>query len=253
MGALHDGHLSLVKEAKKRTDFVVVSIFVNPTQFGPNEDFAKYPRDLESDRAKVAAVGAAAVFAPTPDLMYSASDATRVRVAPLEPFLCGPIRPGHFEGVATVVTKLLNLVGPSVAVFGQKDFQQLAILRALARDLFLPVEIVGYPIVRESDGLAMSSRNAYLTTDQRARATALSQGLFSARAAYESGERKLEILEGLVRNPIAAAADSIDYVSLADPTTLIPKASGEVAGPLLVAVAARFGETRLLDNIVLGE
>ena len=177
MGALHEGHIALVRDAKRRAGFVAVSIFVNPTQFGPGEDFARYPRDLESDLAKLASADADAVFAPDSQAMYPDGDQTRVRVGELAASLCGPFRPGHFEGVATVVTKLFGLVGASVAVFGRKDYQQLAVIRRVVADLFLPVEVVGHPILREPDGLAMSSRNAYLSADERVRALGLSRGL----------------------------------------------------------------------------
>lgn len=252
MGALHDGHLALVRAAKAEADVVVASVFVNPTQFGPNEDFSKYPRDLDGDRAKLASAGCDLVFAPTAAEMYPTNDVTRVRVAPLEAFLCGPIRPGHFEGVATVVSKFFHLVGPATAVFGRKDYQQLAVLRAMVRDLFLPITIVGHPIVREADGLAMSSRNAYLTPAQRHDAQALSQGLAAAQQAFAQGARDADELAALVTAPIAAVADSIDYVSVADADTLAPL-TGDVGDRALLAIAARFGGTRLLDNVVLGE
>ena len=163
MGALHDGHLTLVREAKKRAAFVVVSIFVNPTQFGPNEDLSRYPRDLAGDLARLAPLGVDAVFTPQASELYPAGEETRVRVGPLAEPLCGRTRPGHFEGVATIVAKLFGIAGPSVAVFGQKDYQQLLVIRRMARDLFAPVEVVGIPTVRERDGLAMSSRNAFLS------------------------------------------------------------------------------------------
>src|SRR5579884_3842310 len=189
MGALHAGHLALVAEAKRRAPFVLVSIYVNPTQFGPGEDFARYPRDLEGDVRKVASAGADAVFAPDSGEMYPPGEQTRVRVGPLAEPLCGAFRPGHFEGVATVVAKLLGVVGPCVAVFGRKDYQQLLVIRRVVRDLFMPVEVVGHPIVREPDGLAMSSRNAYLSTDERARALALARGLDAAARLFAAGER----------------------------------------------------------------
>jgi pantoate--beta-alanine ligase len=252
MGALHEGHLALVREARKRAEFVVCSIFVNPTQFGPNEDLARYPRDLAGDVAKLE--GVSAVFAPEPDAMYPPGDSTRVRVEGVTAALCGPHRPGHFEGVATVVAKLFSVVGPSVAIFGKKDYQQLAVIRRMARDLFLPVEVVGYPIVREADGLAMSSRNAYLTVEERTRALALSRGLAEAWRAFAAGDRRAGVLREVAERAIVPAATSIDYVTLADPDTLRPLADGESAGErALLAMACRVGQTRLIDNVVLGE
>ena len=184
MGALHAGHLALVAEAQRRADFVVASVFVNPTQFGPKEDLDKYPRTLEADRQLVASAGGAGVFAPAPGLMYPPGDETRVRVGNTAGSLCGKHRPGHFEGVATVVTKLLTVTGRCVAVFGRKDYQQLAVIRRLVADLLLPTEIVGVPTVRESDGLAMSSRNAYLSAEARKLARAIPQGLSEAVRAF---------------------------------------------------------------------
>ena len=252
MGALHAGHLGLVAEARRRADFVVCSVFVNPTQFGPHEDFARYPRDLAAD---VALLGdAALVFAPEQAAMYPGGDETRVRVGPLAAHLCGPHRPGHFEGVATVVTKLLSIVGPAVAIFGKKDYQQLAILRRVATDLFLPVEVVGFPIVREADGLAMSSRNAYLSADERARALSLSRGLAEAARAFAGGERRAGTLRALARAPIERAATSVDYVTVADADALVPFADGvDIGERAVLAVACRIGATRLIDNVVLGE
>jgi pantoate--beta-alanine ligase len=252
MGALHEGHLALVREARRQCDFVVVSIFVNPTQFGPNEDLARYPRDLEGDVEKLH--DASLVFAPDVAAMYPPGDETRVRVGPLAAHLCGPHRPGHFEGVATVVTKLFAIVGPCRAVFGKKDFQQLAIIRRVVTDLFLPVEIVGAPIVRESDGLAMSSRNAYLAPEERVRALALSRGLSEAARAFAAGERSAGRLRGLAHREVERAATSIDYVTIADVDTLTPIDEGaEVGKHALLAVACRIGQTRLIDNLVLGE
>jgi pantoate--beta-alanine ligase len=254
MGALHEGHLALVREAKRRAPFVAVSIFVNPTQFGPNEDFGRYPRDLASDTAKVASVGADLVFAPEAGAMYPEGEQTRVNVGALALPLCGRFRPGHFEGVATVVTKLFALAGPSVAVFGKKDYQQLAILRRLAKDLFFPVEIVGHPIVREPDGLAMSSRNAYLSPPDRQRALGLSRGLAAARLAFEGGERAASALRSAARAEVERNADSIDYVDVTDPDSLVPvPEDGRVGARALVAIACRIGATRLIDNVVLGE
>lgn len=252
MGALHAGHLALVEEARKRAGFVIVSIFVNPTQFGPNEDFAAYPRNLEADVTKLGA--ADLVFAPEPGAIYLPGEETRVHVSGLAAHLCGPFRPGHFEGVCTVVTKLFNVVGPCVSVFGKKDYQQLAILRRVAEDLFMPIEIVGYPIVREPDGLAMSSRNAYLSPIERERALTLSRGLGLASHAFADGERNVGALRRMALGTIEAAATSIDYVTLADPATLVPlDDAATVDERALLALACRIGRTRLIDNVVLGE
>ena len=252
MGALHDGHLALVREAIRHADFVMCTIFVNPTQFGPNEDFACYPRDLASDVAKLD--GASIVFAPATAAMYPRGEETRVHVGALAAHLCGPHRPGHFEGVATVVTKLFAVAGRCTAVFGKKDYQQLAILRRIAKDLFLPVEVVGHPIVREDDGLAMSSRNAYLSADERSRALALSRGLSAAAKAFGAGERRAGSLRERVHAEVARVATSIDYVSVADADTLVPFDDGaNVDAHAVIAIACRIGKTRLIDNLVLGE
>ncbi len=254
MGALHAGHASLITEARRLADFVVVSVFVNPTQFGPSEDFARYPRALEKDLAACAEAGAAGVFAPGVDAMYPPGDETRVRPGPTAEPLCGPHRPGHFEGVATVVTKLFALAGPSTAVFGRKDYQQLQVIRRLARDLFLPVEIVGARTVREPDGLAMSSRNAYLSPEDRRRAAEIPRALAAAWEAFAAGERRAGALSGLARGRMEAAADRIDYVDVADPDTLRVLGPEERAGErALLALAIRIGATRLIDNVVLGE
>jgi pantoate--beta-alanine ligase len=252
MGALLVGHLALVRVAGARADWVVVSVFVNPTQFGPNEDFARYPRDLVGDLGKLDA--ADVVFAPDVAQMYPPGDETRVRVGALAEPLCGPHRPGHFEGVATVVTKLFGVVGACTAVFGKKDYQQLAIIRRLVTDLFLPVTVVGHPIVREPDGLAMSSRNAYLSAEDRARALALSRGLAAAWRVHAGGERRAGALREATHAIVKPAATSIDYVTVADADTLAPVADeARVGERALVAIAARFGPTRLIDNVVLGE
>jgi pantoate--beta-alanine ligase len=254
MGALHEGHLALAKEARRRASFVVCSIFVNPTQFGPNEDLARYPRDLEGDVRKLEGVGVDLVFAPDPAAMYIPGEQTRVRVAGLTEHLCGPHRPGHFEGVTTVVAKLFSIVGPSVAVFGKKDFQQLAVIRRMSRDLFFPIDVVGVPIVREPDGLAMSSRNVYLSPEERQRALGLSRGLAAAARAFAQGERRAGALRALAEASIAPVASSIDYVTVADVEAMTPvpddAATSEQA---LLAVACRIGGTRLIDNVVLGE
>lgn len=252
MGALHEGHLALVREARQRASFVVASIFVNPTQFGPSEDLARYPRDLEGDVRKLS--DADVVFAPEPGEMYPPGERTRVRVEGLTEHLCGASRPGHFEGVATVVAKLFALVGPSTAVFGKKDFQQLAVIRRMTRDLFFPVEVVGYPTVREPDGLAMSSRNAYLSPDDRARALGVPRGLAAAAAAFARGERRAGPLRSLALAEIEPIARSIDYVTLADADAITPLSDdARVPDRALLAVACRIGETRLIDNVVLGE
>jgi pantoate--beta-alanine ligase len=252
MGALHKGHLDLVRAARQRASFVVASVFVNPTQFGPGEDLARYPRDLEGDLRKLASVGTDAVFAPEASELYPESEQTRVCVGALAAPLCGAYRPGHFEGVATVVAKLFGIVGPCLSVFGRKDYQQLLIVQRVARDLFLPVEVVGHPIVREADGLAMSSRNAYLSTVERERARALVRGLQAAAVRFAEGERGTQELERVAREPIERAASSIDYVEVRAPDTLAPVAP--LTGPrALLAVACRIGSTRLIDNIVLGE
>ncbi|RYE88758.1 MAG: pantoate--beta-alanine ligase, partial [Myxococcales bacterium] len=194
MGALHEGHLDLARAARRHAQFVVASIFVNPTQFGPNEDFARYPRDLAGDGAKLGSAGVDLLFAPTHEAMYPPGEQMRVRPGAIAGPLCGEHRPGHFEGVATVVTKLLVATGPCVALFGRKDYQQLQVIRRLVTDLLLPAEIVGVPTVREPDGLAMSSRNAYLSAEDRSRALALVRGLQAADALFRAGERPRAVL-----------------------------------------------------------
>lgn len=254
MGALHAGHLALVKEAQRHARFVAVSIFVNPTQFGPNEDFSRYPRTLEADVAALCTVGADCVFAPSVEGMYPDSESTRVSVSGVSEPLCGVQRPGHFDGVATVVAKLFGLLGPGVAVFGRKDYQQLKVIERMTRDLMLPVEIVGHPIVREADGLAMSSRNRYLSDSEHHRALELSRALSDVVRAFASGERNAGALRGLVRARIERVADSIDYVEVTHPDTLRVHADSDRVGDrALVAVALRVGPARLIDNVVLGE
>lgn len=254
MGALHAGHTALIHEAAKRADFVAVTVFVNPTQFGPNEDLAKYPRTLESDIEKSINAGAKGVFAPSAEAMYPPGDETRVRVPVTSDPLCGAHRPGHFEGVATIVTKLFALAGPCVAVFGRKDYQQLQVIKRLARDLFLPVDVVGMRTVREPDGLAMSSRNAYLSQVERQQAVAIPRGLSAAVRAFQKGERDAGALRSMVRSHVEPIAKSIDYVDVADPDSLRVLGDGEKAGDrALVAVAVRTPSARLIDNVVLGE
>jgi pantoate--beta-alanine ligase len=251
MGYLHEGHLSLVREGKRRASCVLASIFVNPIQFGPREDLDRYPRDLPRDSALLEAEGVDALFAPEVEEMYPHGFATRVNVeGPLTEGLCGARRPGHFSGVATVVTKLFTACEPDVALFGQKDAQQAAVIRRFTRDLDLPVEIVVCPIVRERDGLAMSSRNVYLSPEERNQAPALFRSLRAAEALFASGERRAEVLLDTVRRGIARAPLArLDYAELVDADSLVPVQ--RVEAPALLALAVFFGSTRLIDNTVL--
>lgn len=254
MGALHAGHLHLVKVARRHAERVAVSIFVNPTQFGPNEDFTKYPRNLERDVALLQGVGADLVLSPSAEEMYPRGSETRVRVSGLSDHLCGPFRPGHFEGVATVVTKLFAIAGPCTAVFGRKDYQQLKIIERLARDLLLPVTIVGEPTVRDSDGLALSSRNAYLSAAERNRALVIPRSLAAAAAKFAAGERRAAALIEPVRAQLAEAGLRADYAEITDADELFPfPPDAHVGERALLAVAAFCGTTRLIDNLVLGE
>jgi pantoate--beta-alanine ligase len=233
MGSLHDGHLCLVRDARTRGDRVVVSIFVNPMQFGPSEDFAKYPRDLQRDRALLESLGVDVLFHPTVAEIYPDGYQTHIEVENLSLPLCGMVRPGHFRGVATVVAKLFNIVQPHVAIFGEKDFQQLQIVRRLVRDLSMDIDIVGHPIVREADGLAMSSRNAYLTPAERRAAVCLSRALCHAVTA------------AIAQEPLA----QIEYAKLCDPESL--QEIDQVQGAAVLALAVRFGRARLIDNRVI--
>jgi pantoate--beta-alanine ligase len=254
MGALHSGHLRLVEAARRHSERVAVSIFVNPTQFGPNEDFERYPRHLERDVELLATAGADLVFAPAPAEMYAPDERTRVNVSGLVDHLCGPFRPGHFQGVATVVTKLFAVAGPCTAVFGRKDYQQLKIIERLARDLLLPVRVVGEPTVRDHDGLALSSRNAYLSSDERAQALAIPRALAAVAARFGAGERRAVALIEPVRSSLTGAGLRLDYADIADADQLFPLDSNDVVGErALVAIAAFCGTTRLIDNLVLGE
>jgi pantoate--beta-alanine ligase len=257
MGALHEGHLTLAREARRRVGeggVVAVSIFVNPTQFGPHEDLARYPRELDADVGRCATAGVDVVFAPSVEAMYPPGDQTRVRVTKVaEPF-CGPFRPGHFEGVATVVTRLFVLAGACAAVFGRKDYQQWRVLDRMARDLFLPVEVIGHPTVREADGLAMSSRNRYLSVEDRLRARVVPEALSAAVRAYEGGERDVATLRSVAQAILCERADKVEYADLREPTDLdeLPNALA-ADGRAVLAVAVRIGATRLIDNVVLGE
>jgi pantoate--beta-alanine ligase len=248
MGALHAGHLALIAAARKHADRVVATIFVNPKQFGPREDFARYPRTLAADRKALAEAGADVLFVPPVEAMYPPGFATAVMVSGLSDDLEGGVRPGHFAGVATVVAKLLIQASPDVAVFGEKDFQQLAVIRRLARDLDLPVRIEGVATVRESDGLALSSRNAYLTPEQRRAAPALYRAL--ARAAADVADGRLDwpaIAEGAIRAIRTGGFDRVDYVELRDAATLEPVT--DPARPARILAAAWIGTTRLIDNV----
>jgi pantoate--beta-alanine ligase len=250
MGALHEGHLSLVRAAKHRCRAVVVSIFVNPAQFGPNEDFSKYPRTLENDSAQLAREGVDILFTPSTDEMYEPSPAVWVDVEGLSDRNEGRVRPGHFRGVATVVAKLFNIVQPDVAFFGEKDAAQLAVIRRMVRELRYPVEVVGCPIVREADGLAMSSRNVYLSADERKQAAVLSRALRAAEEAFRRGTSDGNTLATTVRQELSTEPVSIDYVEVLDPVNLLPVET--IKAPTLLAIAARVGGTRLIDNVVLG-
>jgi pantoate--beta-alanine ligase len=250
MGALHEGHASLIRAARSETGFVVVSIFINPTQFGPGEDFAKYPRPVAKDLALCRSEGVDLVFAPAAGEMYPGGFATTVRVAGLSETMCGRFRPGHFDGVATVVAKLLAIVRPDVAYFGEKDAQQLAVVRRMVADLNLPVEIRGCPLIREPDGLAMSSRNAYLSADERRKSLALSAALAEAREAIQGGERDGARLAARVSERLRAAEGvEIEYVAVVDPDTLADLQ--RIGSRVLVAVAAQVGAVRLIDNCLL--
>jgi pantoate--beta-alanine ligase len=250
MGALHAGHTSLVERAVRETDAAIASIFVNPTQFGPNEDFAAYPRKETEDIALLESHGCAVAFIPPVAEIYPPGDATRVTPGPIAAPLEGAARPGHFVGVATVVAKLLAIVRPDIAFFGQKDFQQLRVLQTIARDLRLGADIVGCPTVREPDGLAMSSRNAYLTPEQRRDAVALSRGLFRARELWEEGVREPERLTNAVRRHTDGPGIALEYVSAADPLTLTELHAP--ADSAVISLAARVGKARLIDNVLLG-
>jgi pantoate--beta-alanine ligase len=250
MGALHAGHRTLLAAARASSDVVVASIFVNPLQFGPAEDLDAYPRPLDADLAACGAEGVDLVFAPSVREMYPRPMATSVRVAGVTDGLCGASRPGHFDGVATVVTKLLAIVGPCTAYFGRKDFQQLAVIRRLVADLSLPVDVVGCPLVRDPDGLAMSSRNAYLSAEERSSALALSRSLRAGADAVVAGERSGAALHALVAAGLGAEPGVVvDYVAVVDVDGLAPV--DRLDGAVLVAVAARVGGTRLIDNVVL--
>jgi pantoate--beta-alanine ligase len=249
MGALHEGHLSLVRMSLERSDYTVVSLFVNPKQFGEGEDLDKYPRTEENDSKLLEELGCDLLFIPEQGSVYSGSDRTSVGVSGLGDHLCGAARPGHFDGVLLVVAKLLNIIRPGYAFFGQKDAQQAVIIQRMAADLDFPVRIFLGPTVREDDGLAMSSRNRYLSTEERAVAPAMREGLLEAAEAIRKGERDASVLKRIISDRMTAAGFEIDYVEVVDGGTLQPVQS--VEGTILLAAAGKLGLTRLIDNIAL--
>jgi pantoate--beta-alanine ligase len=252
MGYLHEGHLALMREARRRGDCVVVSIYVNPTQFGPSEDLSKYPRDFERDRALCEGVGVDVIFYPSDGEMYPPHYQTYVDLGEVTQNLCGLSRPGHFRGVATVCAKLFNMVKPHVAVFGRKDFQQLVVIRTMVRDLNMDLEIVGLQTVREPDGLAMSSRNIYLKPEERESALSLNQSLKLAQDLYDKGERDSGKIIGAIKKMIQSFPHTkIDYVQICDTTTM--KDVVVIEAEAVIALAVKVGPARLIDNYVFGE
>ncbi|MBC8206749.1 MAG: pantoate--beta-alanine ligase [Kiritimatiellales bacterium] len=258
MGFLHEGHLSLMRLARGRCDVLVASIFVNPTQFGPNEDLDAYPRDFDSDEALCRETGVDLLFYPTPETMYLEGHSIWVDEDSLSGMLCGAARPGHFRGVCTVVTKLLNIVLPDFMVLGEKDAQQLRVLRRMVRDLNIPVDIVSGPTVREADGLAMSSRNKHLSPEERAEAVCLFQGLEKAKSLFAAGERDAAVLKAAVREVIEKTSGTVDYIEIVDDESLQnfqpleTRHAGDVK-PSLIALAVKFSGARLIDNAVLSK
>jgi len=253
MGFLHDGHLALMDCARPLCDKLIATIFVNPTQFGKNEDLDSYPSDFDGDCAKAWSRGVDIIYAPETSVMYADDHATWIDVPELGKHLCGASRPGHFRGVCTVVTKLFMLAQPNVAVFGQKDWQQLAIIKRMVRDLNIPVQIVSHEIVREKDGLAQSSRNAYLTEKERAAAPAIRQGLLKAADKVLGGEKKADAIKQFLIEEYAATLPmgKVDYIEIVDPDAIVPVQ--EISGPVLAAVAIHMGKARLIDNILIEE
>ncbi|MBR1760087.1 MAG: pantoate--beta-alanine ligase [Schwartzia sp.] len=253
MGALHEGHLTLMRRARQENDVVIASVFVNPTQFGPNEDFDAYPRRFEEDCKKLESVPVDAVFHPEPKEMYPEGYCTYVNVeGDITKKLCGAQRPGHFRGVATVVTKLMNLSRADRAYFGQKDAQQVVVVKRFVSDLNIPTEVVMVPIVREESGLARSSRNQYLSEAEKEAALVLSRSLKKGKAAFDGGEKNVEALKAIVRGEIGTEPGAvIDYVDIYSFPALLPVAT--VSEPALLAIAVKIGKTRLIDNVILGE
>ena len=249
MGFLHEGHGALIRQSAARCDATVISLFINPTQFGPHEDLAGYPRDLERDQNLCLEAGATVLFLPEVGEIYPTGFQTHIEPGSLAEPLCGRFRPGHFRGVATVVAKFFSIVQPDLAFFGQKDFQQTVVVRRMARDLNLPVDVVVVPTVREADGLALSSRNTYLNEDARRRSLSISRGLLAAKAAFDQGERQGEALLALARAPLSDV-DSVQYLELVDTQNLEP-IQGAVDRTAVLCVAAYLGSTRLIDNVIL--
>lgn len=249
MGFLHEGHLSLMREAKKRSDVLVVSIFVNPIQFGPGEDYDAYPRNFERDRELVESIGGDCIYAPEVTEMYPEGYQTSVQVDRVTKNLCGITRPAHFNGVTTVVAKLFQAVKPHLAIFGEKDFQQLIVIKRMVLDLNMDIDVIGLPIVREADGLAMSSRNKYLTPDERTAALGLSQSLFEAKEMFDAGERSAEVLIDHVKNAIGSkGTGKIDYIKICDVVNL--EDCSVIETDSVMALAVYFNKARLIDNMV---
>ena len=251
MGFFHDGHLELMRVGKRRSDKVIISIFVNPTQFGPTEDYDEYPRDMEGDLSKAQEVGVNLVFVPAVEEMYPDGFQTNITVEKVTKYLCGLSRPGHFDGVATVVAKLFNITKPHLAIFGQKDFQQLTVIRRMVKDLNMDIEIVGVPTVRESDGLAMSSRNQYLNPEQRRSALSLKKSLELAHYMSDQGEKDAGRIKSAIEKLILSFPyTEIDYVTICDPITM--EDIDNLEEQSLIALAVRVGKTRLIDNALIG-
>jgi len=253
MGALHDGHLSLLKIASQHCDFTVMSLFVNPTQFGPKEDFSKYPRPFERDCELAKAAGCDCIFAPKPSDMYPENYSTYVTVENITDTLCGASRPSHFKGVTTVVLKLFNIVLPQIAVFGQKDAQQVIVIKRMVQDLNMPLQLITAPIIRENDGLAMSSRNVYLSENERAEAPLIYKSLTEAKALYDSGERGGQAIKNCIQSILdTGRMIKAEYIEVVDTVRISPLE--KIDKPVLIAIACRTNEsgTRLIDNIILG-
>jgi pantoate--beta-alanine ligase len=252
MGFLHEGHVELLRVGRQKGDRLIMSLFVNPTQFGPQEDYQTYPSDTEGDLEKARSVGVDAVFMPTADEMYTDRSQTTVNVEEITQYLCGKSRPGHFAGVTTVVAKLFNITKPHLAIFGEKDYQQLVVIKQMVRDLDMDIDILGVPTVREQDGLAMSSRNSYLSAEERVSALSLKKGLDLASALVATGEKDAGKIKNSVRELILNHPfTEIDYITICDPEKLTD--IERVDGPSLLALAVRVGKARLIDNIILRE